>query len=105
MSFGHIDTPDALAAERDAGALTPLFLLPKELGGTDVAENIVYVPDHAIQAQSAGLDGLFTAIRKGLTEVSIAPEYNGSSLVPTRIHITAGKPGAEPQYRFQNTIW
>lgn len=105
MSFGHVETLDALAAETDAGVLKPVLLLPKELGGQDVAENIVYVPDHAIQAQSAGLDGLITAIRNGLTDVSIAPEYKGLSLVPTRIHITAGKPGAEPQYRFQNKIW
>ena len=105
MNFEHVDTPDALAAERDAGTLKPALLLPKELGGNDVAENIVYVPVHAIQAQSVGIEGLFTAIKQGLTEVSIAPEYKGLSLVPARIHITARKPGNEPQYRFQNTIW
>jgi hypothetical protein len=105
MTFDHVDSPSALAAEADAGTLRPALLFPQELGGQAVAENIVYLPDHAIQAQTAAIEGLLVAIRQGLTEVSIAPEYKGKSLVPARIQTSAGKPGAVPQYRFENAVW
>lgn len=105
MTYHHVDTPAALAAEQDAGTLRAALLLPQELGGEATPLNIVYLPAYAIDAQFAGLAGLFAAVKRGLTEVGIIPEYCGSSFVPSRIMITAAEPGKAPEYRFENMIW
>jgi hypothetical protein len=87
------------------GLLRKVLLLPVELGGSEVSENIVFVPDHAAAIKEEATSALVSAVRQGMVEVSVVPEYRGTSFVPTRIVMTAARIGQSPEYVREIGIW
>lgn len=95
------------AAERafDNGSLEKILLLPVDLGGGYVAENIVYIPEFAAEVKNGSNAALLAAVRKGMSEVTVVPHYRGESFVPASISVSAARPGMPPGYTFEVTVW
>jgi hypothetical protein len=87
------------------GHLTKAFLLPSELGGQDRPDNVVYIPSHISEMKNSSTAELLSAIRGGMSDVAIVPEYRGMSFVPAKITITAAIPGMPPGYKLEIGIW
>jgi len=87
------------------GQLVKKLLLPEELGGKYVPENTIFLPPHIEKIKDTSTRDLISSVYKGLTEVSVIPEYKGESFVPCRIFITAARPGAPPEYELEIGIW
>lgn len=90
-------------ASKDARLLKTL-LIPEELGGRDLPENVVFIPPGAKEAKDRATLDLIGA-RMGVTEITVVPEYRDASFVPSRIFITAARPGAPPEYELEIGIW
>jgi hypothetical protein len=93
--FSEIDSPAKVEELFRRGELEKLFLMPLELGGKDMAQNVVYVPI-GLAAVKAGIDnniiGLLATQGK-VTEYKATPEYQGKSFIPIAIKIVASNPG------------
>lgn len=87
------------------GLLRKVLLLPVELGGTDMPENVVFVPDHAAAIKDDITLELLVAVQRGMINVSIVPEYRGNSFVPTRIIISAARDGGQSGLVREIAIW
>lgn len=92
------------AACRD-GRLRQALLLPPELGGQDVPENRVYLPPTAFEAKERSTEQLIDAVRNGMIEIAIVPEYRAASHVPARIVMTAALPGEPPGHELAIDVW
>lgn len=97
--FSEVRTRKQADGLVDMGSLVKIYLLPTDLGGDDVADNIGYVtPDAAERhaAATARVRRLFRAHR--IDTVEVLPEYRRDSLVPARIRVRAslGHGGGEP---------
>jgi hypothetical protein len=98
----------SLKAAEDAareGCLLKILLFPKELGGQDRPENQVYIPTCVWEIKRNSTEELISAVRQGMNDVAIVPEYCGMSLVPTKITITAAFSGMPPGYTLEIGIW
>ncbi|MDR7271100.1 hypothetical protein J2X20_003758 [Pelomonas saccharophila] len=86
------------------GELKKLLLLPMEFGGQDVPPNVVYVPAFAIELKTRlDLNTIRPMAEKGLVhKYTATPTYEGKSVIPTSIRISATDPG-----RFEGivSIW
>jgi hypothetical protein len=87
------------------GHLTKALLFPAELGGQDRPDNVVYIPPHVWEIKSNSIAGLLIAVRGGMSDVAVVPEYRGTSFVPTKITITAANSGMPPGYKLEIGIW
>lgn len=101
----HISSLEAAEDARRNGHLVKVFLLPAELGGRDVPENVVYVPLHIEEIKRASDAALMNAVRQGMSEVAVVPGYREMSFVPTKIAITATQTGTVPQYELEISVW
>jgi hypothetical protein len=70
------------------GVLEAFWLLPLELGGADVPENVVYVPRGLDDARQSFLRIVVDAFGSTFGYTAV-PDYDGRSRVPTRVRITA----------------
>ena len=98
----------SLKAAEDAcrdGHLTRALLFPAELGGQDLPENVVYIPAHVSEIKTNATVELLSAVREGMSDVAVVPEYRGTSFVPIKITITAANPGMSPGYALDIEIW
>ena len=98
----------SLKAAEDAcreGRLMKTLLFPTELGGQDVPQNVVYVPPDAWEKKGGSTAELLDAVRGGMRDVAVVPEYCGTSFVPTKIIITAAHSGMPHQYKLEIRIW
>jgi hypothetical protein len=102
--FSGIDSPAKVEVLFRRGDLEKLFLMPLELGGKDIAQNVVYVPV-GLAAVKARIDnniiGLLAAKGK-ITEYKATPVYQGKSFIPIAIKIAASNPG---QFTTTINIW
>ena len=93
--FSGVDSPAKVEELFRRGDLEKLFLMPLELGGQDITQNVLYVPI-GLAAVKAGIDnniiGLL-ATKGKITEYKATPEYQGKSLIPIAIRIVASNPG------------
>lgn len=103
--YSSISSPSAATKAADDGELVRVFLLPAELGGRDVAQNVVFVPPQIREVKERSTIELLAAIRAGLTEIEVVPSYRGNSFVPDSITITASRPDAEPELRLVIGVW
>lgn len=87
------------------GLLVKTLLLPSELGGQDRPENVVFIPPHVLEIKSNATAELLAAIRSGMNDVAVTPEYRGMSFVPTMIRISAANSGMPPGYELEIGIW
>jgi hypothetical protein len=97
----------SIAAENACsdGRLIKVLLFPIELGGQDQVDNVVYIPPHAWDIKRQSTAELLVAVREGMTDVAVVPEYRGSSFVPTTLKVSATKPGLSMGYELEIKIW
>jgi hypothetical protein len=99
--FSDIDSQKKAVAAFRRGDLERLFLIPLEFGGKDVPDNVLYVPV-GIADVKAGIDTnvIGRLVSKGkVSQYKADLEYQGDSLVPIAVIITAWDPG-----KFTTTI-
>jgi hypothetical protein len=93
--FSGIDSPAKAEAWFRRGDLEKLFLMPPEYGGEDSPLNTLYVPV-GVAAVKAGIDadviGPLVAAGR-VSRYTAEPEYQGKSVVPIALTITASDPG------------
>ena len=86
------------------GELEKVLLLPLEFGGQDEPGNVLYVPI-GMAAIKAGIDVNIVRplVASGkITRYTAVPEYQGKSLIPIAIQISAWDPG---QFSGSIAIW
>jgi len=105
ISFSQVTSLNSAEEALAHGDLIRVQLLPVELGGTDVPENIVYIPPSAKEDKDKSTSMLLKAIQDGMNQINIVPKYSGSSFVPNKISITAAALGAPPEFRVEVDIW
>jgi hypothetical protein len=103
--FSSITSLEAAEDASREGSLVKVLLFPAELGGQDRPENLVYIPPHVWEIKSNSTEDLLSAVRGGMNDVAIVPEYRGTSFVPTKITITAASSGMAPGYKLEIGIW
>jgi len=86
------------------GDLEEMYLFPLEFGGEDNELNVLYVPIGVADIKS-GIDnkviGALAAEGK-ITQYKVEPEYQGKSVIPIALKITAWDPG---QFSTTINIW
>jgi hypothetical protein len=103
--FSSITSLKAAEFASQEGSLLKVLLVPAELGGQDQPENVVYIPAQAWEIKRKSTDELLSAVRSGINDIEIVPEYRGTSFVPTKITITAASSGTVPGYKLEIEIW
>ena len=102
--YSHVDSREKAIALFQRGELVKLLLMPQDFGGTDVPLNVVYVPEFVVDVK-AGIDMnvIMPMIQQGqIRHYAAQPRYEGASVVPTAIAITASDPGS---FQTQIRIW
>jgi len=87
------------------GHLSKVLLLPAEFGGTEVLENITYVPVFIKHIKDKTTAELLMLAKSGSINVSIVPEYRGASFVPTKLLLSAWRDGHPVAYKQEINIW
>ncbi|HEY4372917.1 MAG TPA: hypothetical protein VGN52_13395 [Burkholderiales bacterium] len=102
--FSSVDTLAKAQELHRQGVLTPVFLMPPEFGGEDVAFNIVYVPPFAAEMKShLDTNVIREMVAQGqATCYTAQPGYQGESFVPAFITVEASDPGS---FRSVIRIW
>jgi hypothetical protein len=99
--YRHIDSREKAEDLYRRGELKKVLLLPAEFGGKDIVANVVYVP--AITAELKAridLNTIQPLAQKGqVRRYTATPEYDGKSVIPSLIRISATEPG-----RFEASI-
>lgn len=85
--------------------LVRTLLLPAEIGGLERIENVIFIPPRALLIKNHSTSELISAIRMGMIEIAVTPEYRGTSLVPTKILISASPPNEKAGYSLEIEIW
>ena len=92
--FSDIDSREKVELLVTRGELSKLYLVPPEFGGEDVAANIVYAPNFAVEIKN-GIDtntiGPLVSDGK-VTRYTATPKYQGKSFVPNAIEVRAYAP-------------
>jgi hypothetical protein len=102
--YSHVDSREKALALYQRGELVKLLLMPQDFGGADVPPNVVYVPEFVVDVK-AGIDMnvVMPMIQQGeARRYAALPRYEGASVVPTAIAITASDPGS---FQTQIRIW
>lgn len=99
--YRHVDSRAKAEALSKRGELQKLLLLPSEFGGEDIPPNVVYVPPFAAALkQRIDSNTVAPMARNGqATQYSATPEYEGNSVIPSQIRISATNPG-----HFEGTV-
>lgn len=93
--FSTVDSREKAVELFERGGLEKLFLMPQEFGGEDNALNTLYVPvgfANVKQGIDSNVIGPLAADGK-ITRYKAMPEYQGRSVIPIAIKITAFDPG------------
>jgi hypothetical protein len=101
--FSNVDIKRARVLSNE-GTLAPLLLLPPEFGGSNVPQNVVFVPPWVVE-QKRRIDTEIVAnlVRDGhATRYAATPEYQGSSAVPIALRIRAHDP---KDFQTKIAIW
>jgi hypothetical protein len=86
--YSHIDSNEKAQQLYAKKELVKLHLMPLDWGGQDIAMNIIYVPEFALEQKSV-IDGMIEEfLVAGLNiHYSCSPEYKGNSFIPSRVVI------------------
>jgi hypothetical protein len=93
--FSHIDSQAKAEALFRRGDLEKLLLMPEAFGGEDSPLNTLYVPV-GVAGVKAGIDENVVrplAADGKVRQYTAEPEYQGKSVIPIAITITASDPG------------
>jgi len=93
--YSHVDSRGKAEALYAKGELRKLLLLPVAFGGEDIPPNVVYVPSFAVGLKDQLDQGVVSQLARDgkATRYTATPEYEGKSVVPTRIRVAATEPG------------
>lgn len=94
--FSDVDSVAKADALFQQGTLEKLFLMPPCFGGEDHPLNTLYVP-LGITAMKDRIDTHTVAVlvKEGkITQYSAKPEYQGKSVIPIAVTVTATEPGS-----------
>lgn len=101
--FSHVTSKEAVMKLVSEGKLVKMLMMPAELSGADIPENVVYVPPGVLESQKQITDKIIELVKEGLNiKLRVMPEYKGNSFVPAKIHIAASH--AEKRGNFEHTI-
>jgi hypothetical protein len=103
--FSSITSMKAVDDACREGRLVKALLLPEELGGQDIPENVVYIPPDSWELRREATTELLDVVSEGMRDVAVVPEYRGASLVPTKIITTAARSGLSHHYKDEILIW
>lgn len=104
--FSRLTTPESVQQWQRQGKLARVLLLPAIFGGMDAEANAAYVPPEVIPVQQRLLATLERYRREGrIDTLTVAPEYKGRSLIPSRIRVQAGKEGRVGAFTTVIGIW
>lgn len=94
--FSAVDSIEKAEVMAARGELEALLLLPEAFGGTSDQINVVYVPAGvgAVKARTDQNVIAPLAAKGTITRYSASPRYQGSSVVPIAIDVTATEPGS-----------
>ena len=94
--FSSIDSPDKAQALYRHGELQKLLLLPAAFGGQDTPLNVVFVPEFVTQLKARIDHDMIRplAVNGQVTRYQAVPEYQGRSVIPASIRISASEPGS-----------
>jgi len=102
--FSAVTSLDKAEEMRKNGQLEKLLMRPPELGGEDHFLNTLYVPV-GVAAMKSRIDAgqIVPLVEAGkVTKFKASPEYQGDSVIPIAIKITASDPG---QFSWTINIW
>lgn len=86
----RINSQQAALSAYQSGELEKLFLFPIELGGEDIAPNIVYVPAPVVLEKQAFDQAVLKLLEQGKVNTYTAtPQYDDDSFIPSRIAVKA----------------
>jgi hypothetical protein len=90
-----IDSQEKAEALFLKGELEKLYLMPLELGGDDNPLNVLYVTLGLAGIKSEFDNNVIIPLAQEgkITKYKAVPEYQGSSVVPISIKVTASDPG------------
>lgn len=101
--FSTVTSMETVMRLVSEGKLIKLLLFPKKFSGTDIPENIVYVPPAILKIQDQISREIIPLVEKGFgVQFSCKPEYREDSFVPAKIHYQASHP--ETNWHFERTI-
>ena len=102
--FSAVDSQKKAEELHRQGVLHKLLLMPAEFGGAEIPENVVFVPEFAVELKAQiDLDIIRPLIEQGtVRRYFAAPEYEGNSFIPCNIRIVASDPG---QFEASVAIW
>ena len=103
--FSLIDSEQKAQQLCAQGSLVRMLLLPAAFSGSDIPENVVYVPAWLASAKEGiDLNIVRPLILDGTVEqYSATPEYDGESFVPVAVRISAWHPNY-PDGGFSSTL-
>jgi|SRR5205085_9338272 len=105
QDFSRIDTAERAREAVLDGRLKRILLLPEQLGGRDVPENVAYVPEPIHSLILSAIQEILELAKGGAWEISLVPEYRDRSFVPARIKIDAGQEHEPSAYNRQISVW
>ena len=105
--FSNVDSLEKAKQLEKEGILEKVLLLPKELNGKDVKENVVYVPVGISEAMQSITNIIVGCLEGGmtLTKLEIKPLYNGNSFVPSSIVVIADNDEHKEILNSEVEIW
>lgn len=94
--YRHVDSREKAEQLCKSGELKKLLLLPAEFGGDDIPVNVVYVPKFAAEIKERiDENTIMPLAQEGkVRRYAAIPEYEGKSVVPSQIRISATEPGS-----------
>lgn len=88
------------------GELVRILIFPAELGGEDVAENVVFVTPAAAAARDRMIAAIHRLIRRNIvSQMEVTPEFRGDSVVPVRMRFHAWHPAGAGTFDRTLEIW
>lgn len=102
--FSHVDRQKAQELAR-AGTLAPMYMMPLRFGGEGSERNRLFVPPVAAALKDRCDDMVEDLLRQEkVNGYQCAPEYQGSSFVPTAVTVIAKMDG-KPVFTQRIQIW
>lgn len=106
LDFSHVDSLQKAEELAEQGQLFKILLFPAEFGGEDIPPNTVYVPAGIPEIKDKITGTLIRLVEEGLIDnLTVNPEYKGSSFVPSRIVMQTSHSGRPGEFNPTIEIW
>lgn len=106
LNFSEIDSLEKAKQLEKEGQLEKVLLFPKEFGGEDIPQNIVYVPVGIADIKQTITDTLVKYVQDGLiSNMEVLPEYKGDSFIPSEIKMKTSSGDKPGEFNPTINIW